>query len=53
MYVVTSASLPSEALGNSDFRDLAIPLKEFSCLSHDAICSCCFLVIRASFEDDK
>ena len=50
MCVVSSASLQSGARANSVFRDLVI---SWSCLSHDAICSCCFLVIPASFEDDQ
>ena len=52
MCVVTCASLQSGALANSVFKDLLISLS-WDCLSHDAICSCCFLVIRASFEDDQ
>ena len=52
MYVVTCASLQSGALANSVFRDLVFSLS-WSYLSYMAICSCCFLVIRASFEDDQ
>ena len=52
MCVVTCASLQSGALANSVFRDLVISLS-WSCLSHDAICFCCFLVIRVSFDDDQ
>ena len=44
MCVVTCASLQSEAPGKSVFRDLVV---------RDAICSACFLVLRASFEDDQ
>ena len=50
--VVTCASLQSGALANSIFKDLVISLS-WDCLSHDAICSCRFLVIRASFEEDQ
>ena len=53
MCVVTSKSLQSGAFVNADFRDLAISTKSLICLSQYAICSCCFLVIRASFEDDQ
>ena len=52
MCVVSSASLQSGALAKSVFRDLVISLS-WDCLSHDAICSGRFLVIRASFEDDQ
>ena len=51
MCVVTCASLQSEAPGKSVFRDLVVFTKSGIFLVHDAICSCCFLVIRASFED--
>ena len=50
--VVTSTSLQSGAFVNADFRDFAIP-QSLICFYQYAICSCCFLVIRASFEDDQ
>ena len=52
MCVVTCASLQSEAPGKSVSRDLVV-FTVWDYLVHDAICSACFLVIRASFEDDQ
>ena len=51
MCVVTNTRLQSGAFVNADFRDLVKTV--WDCLVHDAICSGCFLVICASFEDDQ
>ena len=51
--VVTCASLQREAPGKCVFRDLVVFTKSGIILVHDAICSACFLVIRAPFEDDQ
>ena len=52
MCVLSCASLRREVPEIADFRDLVI-FTVWDILVHDAICPACFLVIRASFEDDQ
>ena len=52
IYVVTSTSMQTRLRDVSVFRDLGF-CKSFTCCYFVAICSCCFLVIRASFEHDQ